>query len=191
MKSDDRRRDVALFRYSLIREAADPAITHAERGLLVRELAEREHHGPGGEPIRVGRSSLDRWVRAWQTGGFDALFPQTRTAVPFTAGAVLDLAVKLKLEAPKRTAAQIAEIITMSNGWSPAARTIQREFARRGLNTRPDGTPPQAFGRFEAAAPNDRWIGDALHGPIIDRRKAFLFAFLGACRGVCVRVSTT
>ncbi len=178
MKSDDRRRDVALFRYSLIREAADVAITHAERGLLVRALAEREHLGPDGRPVRVGRSSLDRWIRAWQTGGFDALFPQTRTAVPFTAGAVLGLAVKLKLEAPGRTAAQIAEIITVSNGWSPSARTIQREFARHGLNTRPDGTPPQAFGRFEAAAPNDRWTGDALHGPIIDGRKAFLFAFL-------------
>ena len=174
----DRRRDVALFRYSLIREAADPAVTPAERGLLVRELAGREHQGPRGERIRVGRSSLDRWIRAWQAGGFDALFPQTRTATPFTAATVLDLAVTLKLEAPGRTAAQIAEIIMVSNGWSPSARTIQRVFARRGLNTRPDGTPPQAFGRFEAGAPNDRWTGDALHGPIIDGRKAFLFAFI-------------
>ncbi len=174
----DRRRDVALFRYSLIREAADPAISHAERGVLVRELAGREHHGPGGERVRVGRSSVDRWIRAWQTGGFDALFPQTRTAAPFTAVSVLELAVKLKLEAPKRTAAQIGEIITVSNGWSPSARTIQREFARRGLNVHPDGTPPAVFGRFEAAASNDRWTGDALHGPIIGARKAFLFAFL-------------
>ena len=178
MKSDDRRRDVALFRYSLIREAADPTVTNAARGLLVRELADREHQGPGGERIRVGRSSLDRWIRAWQAGGFDALFPQARNAVPFTAAAVLGLAVTLKLEAPGRTAAQIAEIITVSKGWSPSARTIQREFARRGLNTRPDGTPAPVFGRFEAAAPNDRWTGDALHGPIIDGRKAFLFAFL-------------
>ena len=174
----DHRRDVALFRYSLIREAADPTLSHAERGLLVRELAGREHAGPSGERIVIGRSSLDRWVRAWQTGGFDALFPARRTAVPFTAATVLDLAVRLKLEAPGRTAAQIAEIIGVSNGWSPSARTVQRLFARRGLNTRPDGLAPQAFGRFEAAAPNDRWTGDALHGPIIDGRKVFLFAFI-------------
>ena len=174
----DRRRDVALFRYSLIREAADPALSHAERGVLVRELAGREHAGPGGERIMIGRSSLDRWIRAWQAGGFDALFPATRTAVPFTAASLLDLAVTLKLEAPGRTAAQIGEIITVSNGWSPSPRTIQRLFARRGLNTRPDGTPPVGFGRFEAAAANDRWTGDALHGPIIDGRKVFLFAFI-------------
>lgn len=178
MKSDDRRRDVALFRYSLIREAADPAVTHAERGRLVRELAGREHLGPDGRPVRVGRSSLDRWIRAWQTGGFDALFPQARTAVPFTAASVLELAVKLKLEAPGRTAVQVGEIITVAHGWAPSSRTIQREFARRGLNTRLDGTSPPVFGRFEAATPNDRWTGDALHGPIIAGRKAFLFAFL-------------
>jgi putative transposase len=45
---NDRQRDVALFRYSLIREAADPALTKAERGELVRELAARDHVGPGG-----------------------------------------------------------------------------------------------------------------------------------------------
>ena len=116
----------------IIREAADPTVTNAARGLLVRELADREHQGPGGERIRVGRSSLDRWIRAWQAGGFDALFPQARNAVPFTAAAVLGLAVTLKLEAPGRTAAQIAEIITVSKGWSPSARTIQREFAVNG-----------------------------------------------------------
>ena len=172
------RREVALFRYSLIREAADPALSHAERGRLVRDLADREHVGPSGERVRVSRSSLDRWIRLWQTGGFDALFPAARTAVPFTAAAVLDLAVRLKLEAPGRTAAQIAQIITVATGWSPSERTIQRLFARHGLNTRPDGTPPQAFGRFEAAAPNDRWTGDALHGPIIAGRKVYLFAFI-------------
>ena len=174
----DHRRDVALFRYSLIREAAEPALSHRERGLLVRELVGREHAGPSGVRIVIGRSSIDRWIRAWHAGGFDALFPATRTATPFTAPSVLDLAVGLKLEAPGRTAAQIAEIITVANGWSPSARTIQRLFAHRGLNTRPDGTPPQAFGRFEAACPNDRWTGDALHGPIIDGRKTFLFAFI-------------
>ena len=53
-------RDVALFRYSLIRPLADPALTAAERGLLVRELAGGVHIGPSGEPARVSRSTLDR-----------------------------------------------------------------------------------------------------------------------------------
>ena len=55
---------------------------------------------------------------------------------------------------------------------------MQRHFARLGLNTRPDGSPPEAFGRFEAAAPGDLWTGDALHGPTIAGRKTYLFAFI-------------
>lgn len=161
---DDRHRDVALFRYSLIREAADPALTKAERGQMVRALAAREHTGPGGERVRVSRNTLDRWIRNWRAGGFDALVPTARTAEPTTPVAVLDLAVKLKHEAPARTAAQVAEVISAAQGWAPSERTTQRLFARLGLNTRPGGTPPEAFGRFEAAAANDRWTGDALHG---------------------------
>ena len=34
------------------------------------------------------------------------------------------------------------------------------------------------FGRFEASRPNELWTGDALHGPKIAGRKAYLFAFL-------------
>ena len=46
------------------------------------------------------------------------------------------------------------------------------------LTTRPDGSPPVVFGRFEAARPNEMWTGDALHGPVIGGRKTYLFAFI-------------
>ena len=175
----DRHRDVALFRYSLVRELADPELSKAERGVLVRALAERDHVGPDGARVRVSRASLDRWRAAWQRGGFDALVPSAkRPAVPVTPPDVLDLALRLKLEAPARTGAQVRAIMTAASGWAPSERTIQRLFARHGLNVRPDGTPPEVFGRFEADKPNDRWTGDALHGPHIDGRKAYLFAFL-------------
>ena len=174
----DRHRDVALFRYSLIREAADAGLTKAERGALVRALARREHLGPSGSRVQVSRNTLDRWIRAWRAGGFEALVPAARAAEPKTPAGLLDLAVKLKREAPARTAAQVAAIMATAEGWAPSARTVQRHFARLGLNTRPDGAPPETFGRFEAAAPNDRWTGDALHGPVVDGHKAYLFAFL-------------
>ena len=76
---DDRARDVGLFRYSLIRDPADPALSKAERGVLVRALAAVEHRGADGEMVSVGRSTLDDWIRAYRAGGFDALGPQTET----------------------------------------------------------------------------------------------------------------
>jgi len=173
-----RAEQVALFRYQLIREAADPGLTTRQRGRLVRELAAAEHPGPFGQSVRVSRPTIDRWIRAWHSGGFAALAPPARQVTPRTDAAVLELAAALKRERPGRTAAQIARILRAQCGWSPSARTLQRHFERLELNTRPDGRPPQVFGRFEAAAPNERWTGDALHGPRAAGRKAYLFCFI-------------
>lgn len=174
----ERAREIALYRYALIRPLADPALSPAERGKLVRELASQVHIGPFGEPVTVSRASLDRWIRAWRRGGFDAMVPTERHVEPRTDTAVLELAAKLKREHPARTAAHIARIIEKERGWAPSARTLQRHFARLELNTRPDGTPPKAFGRFEAAACDELWVSDGLHGPIIDGKRAVLFALL-------------
>jgi putative transposase len=179
---DPRRRDIALFRYGLIREAADPELTPAERGRLVRALAAKEHRGPDGEWKMVGRSTLDRWIVAYRTGGFDALIPAERRCEPVSDVELLDLAVKLKRENPARTATHIVELIVTELAGQdrqvPSDRTVQRHFARLGLNVRPDGTAPAAFGRFEAAAVNDLWVGDVAHGPKVGGRKALLFAFM-------------
>ncbi len=135
----DRAQEIGLFRYALIREAADPQLSPRERGALV---------------------------------------PGPRGAKPRTCAATLELGVALKRENPSRTAAQVAAILAAHGADAPSPRTLQRQFARLELNTRPDGKPPRAFGRFEAEAPNVRWTGDALHGPKVGGRKAYLMAFL-------------
>ena len=99
----ERARDVALFRYALIRQAADDALTTRQRGALVRRLVAEEHTGPTGERVTVSRSSVDRWIKAWRTGGFDALLPSARHVEPHTPAAVLELAAALKREVPART----------------------------------------------------------------------------------------
>jgi putative transposase len=178
-KQADRARDVALFRYALIRTAADESLTTRQRGVLVRQLADTEHVGPFGERVRVSRVTLDRWIRSWRLGGFDALMPSPRAREPRTPEQVLQLAAALKREKPARTAAQVAAILRAHSGSAPSARTLQRHFAREGLNIHPEGVGPvRAFGRFEAETRNDRWTGDALHGPVVGGRKTYLFAFI-------------
>jgi putative transposase len=173
-----RAEQVALFRYQLIREAADPALSTRQRGRLVRELASREHPGPSGEPVMVSRATIDRWIRGWRAGGFEALVPPARQVTPRTDRAVLELAAALKREKPARTAAQVARILRAHCGWSPSVRTLQRHFERLEISARPGGTPPATFGRFEASRPNELWTGDALHGPPVAGRKAYLFCFI-------------
>ena len=152
-----RAEQVALFRYRLIREAADPALSTRQRGRMVRELAARAHEGPFGDPVIVSRGTADRWIRAWREGGFAALAPPARQVTLRTDAAVLDMAAGLKRENPARTAAQVRRILEKSCGWSPSVRTLQRHFERLELVTR-----PEVFGRFECAAPNEMWTGDTL-----------------------------
>ena len=97
----ERARAIGLFRYQLIREAADPAHSTKERGKMVRELASREHTDPFGRKVRISRQTIDRWIRDWRAGGFDALVPNPRQCTPRTPAEVLELAVALRRAAPQ------------------------------------------------------------------------------------------
>jgi len=179
---EDRRREIGLFRYALVRDAADPALSKAERGRLVRALAEREHVDPDGRLVRVARGTLDEWIRAYRRGGFEALLPRPRVVAPRTSAELLELAFALKRERPDRTAAQVREVMLAAGGGAPGLRTLQRHLARQGLNVRADGrSPGKVYGRFEAAQRNELWTGDGLHGPKLDgpsARRAVLLAFI-------------
>jgi putative transposase len=172
----DRAQEIGLFRWKIIGEATDVSLSARERGRLVRALAEREHLHPNGRWVRVGRNTLDRWIRAYREGGFDALVPAPRRRTKGTPER-LELAEALRREQPARTAAQIHRIILEAEGAAPSATTIQRHFKAVGLPWKSSGVA-RALGRFEAEAPNELWTGDALHGPIVDGHRTFLFCFL-------------
>ena len=181
----ERRREIGLFRYALIRDAADAGLSKRERGRVVRAIADREHVGPDGRLVRVSRTTLGRWIRAYRHGGFEALVPQPRVVPLRTPAGMLELAFALKRERPERTAAQVREIMLRTageGGHVPGLRTLQTHLARQGLNVRADGrSPGKVYGRFEAAARNELWTGDGLHGPTLagaTARRAVLLAFI-------------
>lgn len=125
----ERARMIGLFRYQLIREAADPGLSTRARGRLVRAVAAAEHLDPTGRRVRVSRDTLDRWIRAWRRGGFDALVPSPRQCTPRLPTEVVEIAVALKRENPQRTASQVRRILATQRGWAPGERTLQRWFA--------------------------------------------------------------
>jgi putative transposase len=178
MDIEGHRQAVGLFRYSLVRPLADPELTARERGALVRAAVSVEHVGPDGVRVEVSATSMRRWLRAWHAGGFAALVPAVRAQPTRTPAEVLGQAEVLKREAPGRTAAQVARALAEAGVGVVSARTLQRHFARLGLNRSPTGSPPRAFGRFEAAAFGDLWTGDGMHGPVVAGRKTVLCAFI-------------
>src|SRR3954447_1745544 len=176
----ERARAIGLFRYGFIREAADPGVSTPARGRLGRAGAAAEHTDPTGRRVRVSRDTLDRWIRAWRRGGFDALVPSPRQSAPRLPVEVVEMAVALKRENPDRTGAQARRILAAQMGWAPGERTLQRWFADdpQIADQLAAGAAGPVFGRFEAGRPNELWTGDALHGPTVAGRKTYLFAFL-------------
>lgn len=175
VKRTERAEQIALFRYQLIREAADESVGAKARGIMIRDLASQEHPWPFGGTKRFSRETLDRWVKAWKAEGFDGLKPAARAQGPVTEPRILLLAETLKRENPGRTTAQIKRIIAATLGDCPSETTLLRHFRSLNIST---NVPGIATGRFETEASNVIWVGDALHGPRINGRKTYLFAFL-------------
>ncbi len=144
---------VALHRWAVIAEAASGRLTPAERGALARQIAARSHTHPDGPARRYSRGTIDRWLRAWRTGGLEALKPSFAEAAA------------LRLELPGRSAAQIASILYHRHGIRVHERTIRAQLRRAGLHREALAAEPKAYGRYEAAQPNERWISDVLIGP--------------------------
>jgi putative transposase len=169
-----RAQTIALWRWSLIEPAMDPALSARQRGQIVRGIAGCEHAGPFGAAVSVSRKTVDRWITARRSGGFDALVPALRQCSPRTDPQVVELAVGLKKENPARTAAQVRRVLAAQLGWAPSERAIQRWFEARELRARPDGQPPRAYGRFEARKVNEIWTADLMNGPKVAGKATWL-----------------
>ena len=161
-KRRERAQAIGLFRYRLICPALDQGLTTKQRGVLVREIAARTHIDPFGNPLKISRETLDRWIRRYRGGGFEALVPEPRRLAARTDAQVLELAASLKRENPARTVAQVARILRTATGWAPSESTLLRHFHRLELVGPNAGEAPAVFGRFEATDPNELWVGDAL-----------------------------
>ena len=134
-----RAQQVGLFRYGLIQDALDPALSTKQRGRLVRAVAAGIHPGPFGMPVRISRASLDRWIRDYRRGGFTALVPTPRRVAAQTPASVLELAVALKTERPDRTAAQVAVVLAAHGGFTPVGPHPATAFRRGGVHPDPPG----------------------------------------------------
>jgi putative transposase len=167
---------MALFRYSVISEALDAELSAAERGLIVRALAQRTWTTPVGEERSFSRGTIDRWIAAYRSDGLGALAPNRRgdRGRVRVEGQWMAEAVRLRREVPARSAAQITEIIGRAHGVWLKERTVRAHLARAGVSRAVlTAEPAKAFGRYEASRRNERWIGDVLVGPFVPHpRKA-------------------
>jgi putative transposase len=164
----------------------DLAVSAADRGRIVRELARRVYEHPDGSQRQYTRGTLDRWIRAYREQGLSGLKPELRSDLGTVRRhpELLDEACALPAEPPTRSAAQIAAILFARHRIRVAQRTINQHLRQRGLHRAALGGQPRAFGRFEVSRPNELWIGDVLVGPFVpyprtsSSRRSYLFVLL-------------
>ena len=76
---NDLRRQVALFRYGVIAELLSLPAGSAERRAAMRAKAERAYVIPGSRRTRVACETMRDWIAHYDRGGFQALYPKTRS----------------------------------------------------------------------------------------------------------------
>src|SRR5260370_17221065 len=71
----ERARQEGIWRYLTIQDAADPALTGRQRGAVVRRIVTETATDGFGNPRRVSRPTVERWLRAYPAGGLAPLPP--------------------------------------------------------------------------------------------------------------------
>lgn len=206
-RDDDDARQLALFRYSVIaelverqRDELDPddrreALAPGDVVALANEIASRTHYLPGYGPKTVSIRTVYDWYKRYREGGLDALRPRRRKdrgRRRVLDDAVLDRAVELRKEVPKRRTRTVLDILaregTLDGKVVPHRSTLDRHLRRRGASRkqiRTLGEPPTIKMKYDRFG--DLWVGDYHHGPLVrgpgDRVcVAKLGAFLDHCK---------
>lgn len=161
-------KEIANFRYRLISPiVCRESIYFGEIADLIREAAGKIYQIPGSRKTRVSTRTIERYLRQYRQGGYDALMPKSKsprsTKIPQE---YFELALDLKRENLKRPVSQIIEILEMS-GRVPKGilkrSTLYDYFEREGLTKELGQKESKAYQRFSPKHRNQRWQGDTCH----------------------------
>jgi transposase InsO family protein len=188
----ERNTEIALFRYGLIASLLfSPPPAGQVEGLL-RQIASQRYVIPYSSRKRIGISTLRRYLKDYQQGGFDALRPQERSdkgVARVLAPEVLEKAIALRQEQPARTTPMLVELLKRDPELKLSQRlnahTLTTHLRQKGKTRRLLSQSARAFHRFEREEVNGLWQGDSMVGPWLPdpsqpgkKRRAHLFCFL-------------
>lgn len=79
MQMDEKmRQEVANFRYGLIAPLVTRKLAPGEQAALLREIASHTYDIPGGQAKKLHPRTLERYLRFYREGGWEALLPSVR-----------------------------------------------------------------------------------------------------------------
>ena len=167
---EKQRQEIANFRYGLIAPLVTRKLEPGEQALLLKEIARHSYDIPFSTTKMVSVRTLERYMKAYREGGWDALKPypradqlRSKTIEP----EVLEKAIALKKENPTRSVRQIMAILELAKFVQPGElkeSTLSKQLRRRGMTKKAlEKNNNDSFRRFEAEHRNACWQGDVQH----------------------------
>ena len=197
MELDDRTKR-ALFRFQVIAPLTLNNQSKEEKSRLRKEILERWYTAPDGKERKVAVRTLRYWIKAYEKGGFEALYDGDRgtygtcRAIPEL---VLKAAANLRRQESGLSTQQILDLLPSTEELENqevdlnnlVKSTLNRQLKKRGAGRKCSEVEKDegAYQRWEQKFVNDVWQGDCSDGPwLLDpadpktRRKTYLISFI-------------
>lgn len=180
------KREMALFRFSLIAPVVAGTFQQASKMDYYREAASREHLLPNGKPVKFSPLTLKKWYLDYRNGGLDALIPRARIDLGHSRALSEDVRRQIhayREKFPYITGKKIYEKL-IAEGYmketDASVDTVYRYLKTAGLGK--EGMPPKECLSYEFEHANDCWQADTTVGPTIvfegRHRQTYLIAFI-------------
>lgn len=193
---EQRRRELALWRYSILGSIVSARLEHGDRKQCFDEAAERVYQHPDGRSVRLSARTIEDWYYRWRKHGLVGLEPSTRADAGTTKldEKVCELLRRAKREKPRRSVRRLIAIFERAKlvpKGSLSRSTVYRMLTRSGLAGRPSRAQTKERRSFLVEHGGDLWMGDALHGPRVRTpsgpRKSYLVSIMDAATRAIVR----
>ena len=191
MSSDDEKKQrIATFRYGVISDFVGGAsLDYGDKERFLREKSERVWEIPYSNRTGIGRATILAWIRRYRAAGcrIEGLYPTRRSdrGAFRSLDANVRMAIRQALaEEPTLTVPTLLRRLKQKQHIPSETvinkATVYRFIEKEGL--REKDVSPEDRRKFEAAAPNDLWQSDVLHGPraLVNgvRKKTYLIAII-------------
>ena len=159
----------AVFWCSLLSPLLLGEIPEAEREAYFRSLAQEARLLPNGKRKQISVRTLRRWWKRLREEGVEGTFRRRRSdrGQPRSKlQPLLDRAVELKKEQPRRSDVVINRILRKEFGRGVPRSTLYRHLHREGATRRKLGISRKPIRcRWTRETPGALWVGDFEHGP--------------------------
>ncbi len=173
----DQKQAIGLFRYGVISPLETGTTACRSHNEFFRSASKLTYNGPDGKPTHVSPSTIEKWHRAYQKGGFEALLPQGRS----DEGASRKLPVEVQNQViflieqhPFITAADVYRKLLQEGvlGIGEVSQSTVERFVRN-VRTSCAGAiqiKNKDMHRYEREHINEVWYGDTCYGPYINTK---------------------